>query len=48
MSVLSTGEALRQDRTAGRSALHHSPTDDFSRSEPVDVFVDLVERKRLV
>src|SRR5215469_939212 len=30
-----------------RSKLHHGPADNFSRPQPIDVLVDLVEREHL-
>src|SRR6516165_9075530 len=43
----STREAPQQDRTVGRSKLHHSPADHFSRSQQVVIFVDLAEGEHL-
>src|SRR6516164_5403108 len=40
-------EAPRPDRAVGRSKLHHSPTDNFSRSQQIEIFIDLVEREHL-
>jgi len=37
----------QQNRAVGQSKLHHSPADNFSRSQPVDIFIDLIEREHL-
>src|SRR5215469_8197098 len=43
----STGEAPQQDRAIGLSKLHHGPANNFSRSQHVDIFVDLAKREHL-
>src|SRR5215468_9464322 len=47
VSFLFNWRSTQQDRATGRSKLHHGPADNFSRSQQVDIFVDLVEREHL-